>query len=112
MMLILRWLVMTAAVAVAAYVVPGVAVKGFFTALMVALFLGVMNVLIKPVLILITLPINILTLGLFTFVINALLVLAVSAVVKGFEVNGFWAAILFSIILSVVNFILSHLVAK
>ena len=109
MMLLLRWLVMTAAVAVAAYVVPGVALKGLFTAVMVALFLGIVNILIKPVLILITLPINILTLGLFTFVINALLVLLVSAVVKGFEVNGFWPAILFSIVLSVVNYILSRL---
>lgn len=109
MMLLLRWLVMTAAVAVAAYVVPGVALKGLFTAVMVALFLGIVNILIKPVLILITLPINILTLGLFTFVINALLVLLVSAVVKGFEVNGFWSAILFSIVLSVVNYILSRL---
>ena len=65
---------------------------------------------LKPLLILITLPINILTLGLFTFVINALLVLLASSVIKGFEVSGFWTAMLFSVVLSVVSYILNKLV--
>jgi putative membrane protein len=107
--LLLKWLVMAVSIIIAAYVIPGVRLSGFFAALWVALFLGIVNVLIKPVLILITLPINILTLGLFTFVINAVLILLASSVIKGFEVSGFWVAMLFSVILSVVNYLLSSL---
>jgi putative membrane protein len=73
----------------------------------VALFLGIVNAIIKPVLILITLPINILTLGLFTFVINALLVMLASTVIKGFYVQGFLYALLFSLILSIITFVLN-----
>lgn len=110
MNLLLRWLIMAVSIMAAAYVIPGVVVSGFFSALWVALFLGIVNVLIKPILLLVTLPINILTLGLFTFVINALLILLASSVIKGFMVNGFWAAMLFSIVLSIVNYVLSHIV--
>jgi putative membrane protein len=109
MFLILKWLIMTISIGIAAHLMPGVFVDGFFSALWVALFLGVINVLVKPILIIITLPINILTLGLFTFVINALMVLFASAVIKGFEVRGFWAAMLFSIVLSIINYLLNAL---
>ncbi|OPY76691.1 MAG: Membrane protein of unknown function [Syntrophorhabdus sp. PtaU1.Bin058] len=109
MILILKWLLMAASVMISAYLIPGVTVNSFFSALFVALFLGIVNILIKPVLILITLPINILTLGLFTFVINAVLVLLASSVIKGFEVSGFWTAMLFSVVLSIVNYILNGL---
>jgi len=95
-------------VMVASYIIPGVSVKGFFTAMWVALFIGIVNVLVKPFLIFITLPINILTLGLFTFVINALLIMLASSVIKGFEVKGFWIAMIFSVVLSVINFIFGH----
>jgi putative membrane protein len=108
-MLIVHWLVMTASVIIVAYVMPGVTVSGFFSALWVALFLGIVNVLLRPLLILITLPINVLTLGLFTFVINGLLILLVSSVIKGFQVGGFWVAVLFSVLLSIVNFFLNSL---
>ncbi|OPY80860.1 MAG: Membrane protein of unknown function [Syntrophorhabdus sp. PtaU1.Bin153] len=108
-MLIIHWLVMTASVIIVAYVMPGVMVSGFFSALWVALFLGIVNALLKPLLILVTLPINVLTLGLFTFVINGLLILLASSVIKGFQVSGFWVAVLFSILLSVVNFFLNFL---
>ena len=111
MMLLVRWLIMAVSIMAAAYVIPGVIVSGFFSALWVALFLGIVNVLIKPILILITLPINILTLGLFTFVINAVLVLLASVVVKGFQVSGFFSAMFFSIVLSVVNYLLSVIVS-
>jgi len=100
---------MAASIMLAAYIIPGVVVKGFFAALWIALFIGIINVLVKPFLILITLPINILTLGLFTFVINAVLILLASSVIKGFEVKGFWVAMLFSIVLSIINFVLGHL---
>ncbi|MCX5816374.1 MAG: phage holin family protein [Proteobacteria bacterium] len=109
MMLLLKWLIMATSIMLAAYVIPGVVIKGFFAALWVALFIGIINVLVKPFLILITLPINILTLGLFTFVINALLILLASSIIKGFEVKGFWVAMLFSIVLSIINFLLGHL---
>ncbi|HOE15832.1 MAG TPA: phage holin family protein [Syntrophorhabdaceae bacterium] len=107
MILMLKWLLMAASVAIAAYIIPGVTISGFFPALFVALFLGIVNTLIRPVLILITLPINILTLGLFTFVINAILVLLTASVIKGFDVRGFWIAMLFSVVLSIVNYVLN-----
>jgi putative membrane protein len=100
---------MTLSVGIAAYLIPGISVGGFFSALLVALFLGIVNTLIRPFLILITLPINILTLGLFTFVINAVLVLLASKVVYGFEVRGFWWAMLFSIVLSIIQYILNKI---
>jgi len=109
MVLIIKWLLMATSVMIAAYLIPGVTINSFFSALFVALFLGIINILIRPVLILITLPINILTLGLFTFVINAILVLLASSVIKGFEVGGFWTAMFFSIVLSIVNYILNGL---
>jgi putative membrane protein len=109
MAILAKWLIMTVSVMICAYLLPGVKVGGFFSALWVALFLGVVNVLLKPLLIIVTLPINILTLGLFTFVINALLILLASSVVKGFEVAGFWHAVLFGIVLSVVNYLLTAL---
>ena len=108
MLLLIKWFIMTLSVMVASYIIPGVNVKGFFTAMWVALFIGIVNVLVKPFLISITLPINILTLGLFTFVINALLIMLASSVIKGFEVKGFWIAMLFSVVLSVINFIFGH----
>jgi len=97
MMLLLKWLIMTLSIGIAAYLIPGISVSGFFSALFVALFLGIVNTLVRPFLILITLPINILTLGLFTFVINAVLVLLASKVIHGFGVKGFWWAMLFSV---------------
>jgi len=108
MLLLIKWFIMALSVMVASYIIPGVNVKGFFTAMWVALFIGIVNVLVKPFLIFITLPINILTLGLFTFVINALLIMLASSVIKGFEVKGFWIAMLFSVVLSVINFIFGH----
>ncbi|MBP6972994.1 MAG: phage holin family protein [Syntrophorhabdus sp.] len=101
---------MTVSVMVTAYVIPGVTVRSFMSALWVALLLGIVNMLLRPFLILITLPINILTLGLFTFVINGLIILLVSSVVKGFQVSGFWIAVLFSIVLSIVNYVMNFFI--
>ena len=108
MLLLIKWFIMALSVMVASYIIPGVSVKGLFTAMWVALFIGIVNVLVKPFLIFITLPINILTLGLFTFVINALLIMLASSVIKGFDVKGFWIAMIFSVVLSVINFIFGH----
>lgn len=107
MNILINWLVMTIAVIVSAYILPGVTLSGFGAALLVALVLGLLNVFIKPLLLILTLPINILTLGLFTFVINALIILMVSALVPGFKVGGFWIALLFSIVLSIVLYLIN-----
>ncbi|MFA5916714.1 MAG: phage holin family protein [Candidatus Gracilibacteria bacterium] len=104
-------LILTAvAVLITTYILPGVVVTGFIDAFLVAIVISVINTFIKPVIILLTLPINILTIGLFTFVINALIIMFVSYLIPGFKVDGFWWALLFSIILSLVNSIIFSLV--
>lgn len=97
------------AVFVAPYLLPGVKVDNFTTAFIVAVLLAVINTLIKPIILLLTLPINILSLGLFTFVINGLLVLLISNLVKGFTVENLWWAILFSLVVSIVSAVLHSL---
>ncbi len=92
----------------AAYLVPGILVSGFYAALIAALVLGILNAIIRPILLLLTLPLNILTLGLFTFVLNGLLFWFVGTVVKGFEVHGFLAAVLGSLIVTVVSWVASQ----
>ncbi|HOV90001.1 MAG TPA: phage holin family protein [Syntrophorhabdaceae bacterium] len=106
-MIIIRWLLMALAIMLLGYYLPGITISSFWTALWVALFMGIVNTIIRPILIFITLPINILTLGLFTFVINASLVMLASTVIKGFYVQGFLYALLFSLILSIINFVLN-----
>jgi len=107
--ILIKWLTLTASVMIAAYLIPGIAINGLWSAFILAAVLGIINVLLKPVLIVITLPINILTLGLFTLVINAVLILLAGTIVKGFDVGGFLNALLFGIVLSVVNFILGKI---
>lgn len=110
MILLARLLVSGLAVFLSAYLIPGVKVDSFVTALIVAVVLGLVNILIKPIISLLTLPLNLLTLGLFSFVINALMILLVAAIVKGFTVNGFVTALVFSIVLSVVSWLLNRLI--
>jgi len=86
-----------------AWVLPGVDVTNYWTALIVAVILGVLNLFIKPLLIILTIPVTIVTLGLFLFVINALIILMTDYLVDGFTVNGFWWALLFSILISIMN---------
>ncbi len=90
------------AVLLSAYIVPGVMVDSFLTSVLVAVVLGLLNAVVKPVLVLLTLPVNILTLGLFSLVINVIILYLAAAVIPGFRIDGFWAALLFSIILSIV----------
>lgn len=103
MNIILNWILSAIAIMISAYVLPGVHVAGFTVALILAVILGVINAVLKPILLIFTLPINILTLGLFTFVINAFLVMLAAGLVKGFSVDSFWWALAFSLILSLVN---------
>lgn len=92
MKLILRWLISAAALMLIAMYVPGIHVANFYSALIAALIFGLINALIRPLALLLTLPVNILTLGLFTLVINALMFWLASTIVKGFTVAGFWPA--------------------
>ena len=108
--LLIRWLFLTVAILVAAHLIEGIEVKGFWSACLAAAILGVLNAFFRPVLILLTLPINILTLGLFTFVINAILMMMVSGVVGGFVVHGFWSALLGSLVISVVSWLLNSFI--
>lgn len=109
MSILVNWLISALAILVSSYLLAGVHISGFTTSLVVAVVLGLVNAFIKPILIILTLPINILTLGLFTLVINALVILITSAIVPGFKVDGFWWALGFSIILSLVNSFLHSL---
>ncbi len=104
MKLILNWLVSAIAILITGYVLQaGVHVNSFTVALILAVVLGIINAVVRPILLVLTLPINILTLGLFTFVLNALLVLLADYLVKGFSVDNFWWALAFSLVLSLVN---------
>lgn len=112
MQIIINWALYAVAIAISAYLLPGVMVTGFISALVLAVVLGAINAFVKPVLVLITLPINILTLGLFTFVINALLIMLSASIVPGFDVSGFWSAMLFAVVLSVVNWVIGSFAKK
>lgn len=103
MSIILNLLLSGFAVFVSAYLIPGVDVDTFVTAVIVAVVLGVLNAFLKPILILLTLPITILTLGLFTFVINLGLIYLTDALVSGFTIDGLLSAVLFSLVLTVIN---------
>ena len=109
MNILARWLINALAIIVAAYLVKGVYVNNFTTALAAALILGIINITIRPILFFLTLPITILTLGLFTFVINACMILLASAIVPGFIVVNFWVALLFSLILTLINYFLNRI---
>ena len=109
MYLILRWLINAAAILVIAYYLPGIGVSGFYAALIAALVLGIINALLRPLLILLTLPVNVLTLGLFTLVINALLFWFTATIVKGFTVADFGSAFLGALIMWIVSWITNWL---
>lgn len=110
MKLFLHWVIATLAIIIAAYLVPGVQVT-LVGALIAAVVLAALNLFIRPILLVLTLPINIITLGLFSFVINALLVWLASAVVPGFAVAGFLSAFIYALVLAIVNWVF-HLWAE
>jgi putative membrane protein len=106
---IFRFLLSGLAVVLAAYLLPGVNVDHYGYALLVALVLSIVNWIVKPILIVLTIPITVVTLGLFLLVINALMILLVDALVPGFSVDGFWWALAFSLILSLFNSLFSDI---
>ena len=109
---IIRFLLSGLAVLLTAYLLPGVDVSHYGYALLVAAFISLANLFIKPVLIIFTIPITVVTLGLFLLVINAIIILLVDYLVSGFDVDGFWWALAFSLILSVFNSMISDLDKK
>jgi putative membrane protein len=106
----IRWVINALALYATAWLLDGVDVSGFGAALVAAAVLAIVNAIIRPVLILLTLPVNILTLGLFTFVINGGMLLLVGRVVRGFEVSGLLTAVVASLILTVISAILNALI--
>lgn len=103
MQMLMRWVVSALVVLAAAYLLPGVHVLDFVTALVIAVVLGVINAILRPILVILTLPITVVTFGLFLLVINALLVMLTTYVVPGFRVDSFWWALLFGLIVSIFN---------
>ncbi len=95
-----------------AYLIEGITVSGFFSAFFAAAFLGILNAFFRPVLLILTLPLTILTLGLFTFIINAVLLMMVSGVIPGFEVKGFWSAVFGSLLISVISWLLNSFISE
>lgn len=112
MRLIVVWLVNTLALLAVAYLMTSVTVQSFGAALIGALVLGLANAVVRPILVLLTLPVTVLTLGLFIFVINGIVFLGATKLVPGFDVAGLWPAILAAILYSIISFILSALILK
>ena len=107
-----RWLALTLAIIVTAYLVGGIQVSGFWSALFAAAVLGILNAFFRPIILILTLPINILTMGLFTFVINALLLMMASGIISGFHVAGFWSAVFGALLISVVSWLINGFIGE
>ncbi len=108
--ILVRWLILTVAIMLTAYLMDGIEVRGFGSAIAAAAILGVLNAFFRPILFILTLPLNVLTLGLFTFIINALLLMMASGVISGFVVRGFWAAVFGSLLISLASWLLSSFI--
>ena len=103
---LIHFIVSALAILVTAYILPGVHVDGIVAALVLAVVLGVINTILRPILVFLTLPLTIVTLGLFILVINGLLIMLASSIVPGFTVASFWWALLFGIVLAIVSWVL------
>jgi putative membrane protein len=112
MRLLLVWIVNAVALFALPYVLPSVQIDTFWTALVAALVLGLINTLIRPLLVILTLPVTVLTLGLFIFVINGLLFWWVGSFIAGFHVGGFWSGVFGAIVYSVISWLLSALLLR
>jgi putative membrane protein len=112
MKLIARWLLLAAALLLVAYLYPGVTVTSFGAAMIAALVLGLLNTVVRPILVLLTLPVTLLTLGLFLFVINALMFWAAAVVLDGFNVAGFKAALIGSVLYSLCGMVIDAAVER
>lgn len=108
--LFFRWMILTVAILVTSYLMDGIHVSGFFSAFFAAAILGILNAFFRPILLVLTLPINILSLGLFTFVLNAVLLMMVSGVIPGFDINGFWSGLFGSLLISLISWIITSFI--
>jgi putative membrane protein len=108
MKFLIRLFFTSATLLAVAYIVPGIHMDGFLTAVVAALILGILNAIVRPILLLLTFPITILTLGIFIFVINASLFLLVAKFVDGFSIDGFFSAFLGSILVSIISSFINH----
>ena len=108
----IRWLILTFSIIVTSYLLDGIHVSGFISAFLAAAILSILNAVFRPILLILTLPINILSLGLFTFVINALMLLMASGVIPGFNVSGFWSAVFGSLLISIVSWALTAFIGE
>ena len=108
----LKFLLTAVATMIAAYLLSGVEVEGFFTAFILAILLAFLNVTVKPILLVLTIPVTVLTLGFFILVINALVIMLADAILSGFYVENFWWAFLFSLVLWLTNSLLKDLGGK
>jgi len=106
----LRWLIPTVAIIVSSYFLDGIYVRNFLSAFFAAAILGILNAFFRPILFILTLPINVLSLGLFTFVINAIMLMMASGVISGFKVCGFWPAVFGSLLISLVSWVLTSFI--
>ena len=109
MKLLVRLLINAVAVLICAYFIPGVTVDGFVSALWVAVALAILNTFLKPILMLISFPINLITFGLFTIIVNTIIILLADYLVPGLTIETFWLAVLFGIVLTIVSGILDNL---
>jgi putative membrane protein len=109
--ILIRWIILTVSIIIASYLLEGIHISGFFSAFFAAAALGILNALFRPILLILTLPINVLTLGLFTFIINALMLKMASGIIPGFEVQGFWTAVIGSLIISVISWLLNSFIS-
>ena len=110
--ILIRWLATTGAIVATSYLLDGIHVSGFFSAVFAAAMLGILNAFFRPIALLLTLPINILSLGLFTFIINALMLKLASGVIPGFDVYGFWTAIFGSLLISLISWLLNSFISE
>ena len=108
--LTIRWLTLTAAIIVASYMIDGIRVTGVFSAVFAAAALGIFNAFLRPIALILTLPVNILSLGLFTFIINAVMLKLASGIIPGFDVHGFWASVWGAFLISIISWLLNSFI--
>lgn len=106
--MLLKWVAFALIIMFIGWLIPGIEIAGFKTALLVTVVITLINIFLKPLLVLITLPINLITLGLFSFIINALLLMLTAYLTPGFEINNFWSAFLGSLLLSILSALLNR----
>jgi len=107
---IVRWIILTVAIIITSYLIDGIAITGFAPAVFAAAALGILNAFFRPIALILTLPINILSLGLFTFIINAIMLKMASSIIAGFAVHGFWASVSGAFLISMISWMLNSFV--